>query len=101
MVNINATNWSVLMDRQSCVRKGTYQVGLSDVLREPMNAGRVFNLTTTALSDLIADLNKNYPDLRIHFVRTAGLDQLTLPKCEPTDILARYYSERVSRYRNS
>jgi hypothetical protein len=91
----------VLMDRQSCVRKGTYQVGLSDVLREPMNAGRVFNLTTTALSDLIADLNKNYPDLRIHFVRTAGLDQLTLPKCEPTDILARYYSERVSRYRNS
>src|SRR6266700_8008034 len=65
----------VLLDRQSNVRKGTSQVGLSDVLLEPMNAGRIFSLTTTALSDLLAELNKDYPDLSVLFVRTAGLDQ--------------------------
>lgn len=89
----------VLVDRQSLVRKGTSQVGLSDVLREPMNAGRIFSLTTIAMSDLLANLNKDYPDLRVRFVRTAGLDQLTLPPCESIDVLIRYYSERVSRYR--
>ncbi len=89
----------VLVDRQSHVRKGTSQVGLSDVLREPMNAGRIFSLTTTALSDLLAELSKDYPELRVRFVRTAGLDQLTLPSCETNDILTRYYSERISKYR--
>ncbi len=88
----------VLVDRQLKVRNGASQVGLSDILREPMNAGRIFNLTTTVLSDLLAQLNKDYPDGRIHFVRTAGLDLLTLPICEPIDILTRYYGERVSRY---
>ncbi len=84
----------VLIDRQIQIHKGAFQVGLGQVLREPMNAGRIFNLTTTALSDLLAELNKHYPDWRIHFVRTAGLDQLTLPKCEPIDILTRYYNEQ-------
>lgn len=87
----------VLVDRQRKVRNGASQVGLSDILREPMNAGRIFNLTTTVLSDLLAQLNKDYPDWRIHFVRTAGLDLLTLPIYEPIDILTRYYGERVSR----
>ena len=87
----------VLADRQLKVRNGASQVGLSDVLRESLNAGRVFGLTTTVLSDLLARLNKDYQDLRIHFVRTAGLDMLTLPVLEPINILTRYYSERVSR----
>lgn len=86
----------VLVDRQIQLRRGVSQVGLGQVLREPMNAGRTFNLTTAALSDLLAELNKRYPEWRIHFVRTAGLDQLTLPKCEPIDILARYYNEQNS-----
>lgn len=90
----------ILIDRQEKVRNGTSQVGLSDVLREPMNAGRIFNMTTTTLSDLLAELNKGYPDLRIQFVRTAGLDQLTLPTCRAIDILNRYYSERFFRYRD-
>lgn len=89
----------VLVNRQSSARKGTLQVGLIDVLREPMNAGRVFSLTTTALSDLLTELNKNYPDLQVHFVRTAGLDQITLPECDAIDVLNRYYTERVSRYK--
>lgn len=88
----------VLADRQQKVRSTIPQVGLSDVLREPMNAGRVFSLTTTVLSDLLAELNKNYQDLRIQFVRTAGLDLLTLPTSQPHTILTRYYTERVSRY---
>jgi hypothetical protein len=89
----------VLLDRQSQVRKGTSQVGLGDVLREPMNAGRIFSLTTTALSDLLAELNKDFPELCVRFVRTAGLDQLTLPSYDAIDILTRYYSKRVSNYR--
>jgi hypothetical protein len=88
----------VLVDRQIQMRKGTAQVGLSDVLREPMNAGRIFSLTTAVLSDLVAELNKDYPDWYIHFVRTAGLDQLTLPTCQPNEVLTRYYTERISRY---
>ncbi len=88
----------VLLDRQTHMRNGVPQVGLSDVLREPMNVGRIFSLTTTALSDLLAELNKDFPDLRIHFVRTAGLDQLTLPMCKSIDILTRYYTQRVSMY---
>ncbi len=88
----------VLVDRQSYVRNGSSQVGLSDALREPMNAGRIFSLTTATLSDLLAELNKNYSDLSVRFVRTAGLDQLTLPICELNDILTRYYTERVDKY---
>lgn len=89
----------VLVDRQLKVRNGASQVGLSDVLRESLNAGRVFGLTTTVLSDLLAHLNKDYQDWRIHFVRTAGLDMLTLPVLEPIDdILTRYYSKRASRH---
>jgi len=87
----------VLVDRQLKVRNGASQVGLSDVLREPLNAGRVFSLTTTVLSDLLARLNKDYQDWRIHFVRTAGLDMLTLPLLKPIDIVTRYYSERAFR----
>ena len=83
----------ILLDRQQQVRNGALQVGLSDVLREPMNAGRIFGLTTTALSDLFAQLNKDYRDWRVHFVRTAGLDLLTLPTSDPIHILTQYYSE--------
>jgi hypothetical protein len=90
----------VLVDRQRQARNGILQVGLSEILREPMNAGHVFNLTTSGLSDLLAELNKDYPDLRVHFVRTAGLDQLTLPEYEPQEILKYYYTERVTRHRN-
>lgn len=89
----------VLLDRQSHARKGTFQVSLSDVLREPMNAGRIFSLTTTLISDLLAELNKDYPEMGVRFVRTAGLDQLTLPSIGAIDILTRYYNERISRYR--
>jgi hypothetical protein len=83
----------VLVDRQRQERPSLSEVRLSQVLQEPMNAGRVFNLTTAVLTDLIAALNKEYPDLAVRFVRTAGLDQLTLPEVDCTEILARYYAD--------
>ena len=86
----------VIIDRQLQARPGIYQVRLSQVLREPMNAGRVFNMTTTVLSDLLSELNKQYPELNVQFIRTAGLDQLTLPQIEPLEILNRFYNEQIS-----
>lgn len=85
----------VLTDQQA--RKENpreYQVKLSQVLREPMNAGRVFNLTTAALTDLLAELNKQHADWGVRFDRTAGLDQITLRPIEPLEILGRYYTEK-------
>lgn len=83
----------VLIDQQQRKRPDTLQVSLSQVLREPMNAGRIFNLNTAILADLLATLNKQYPDLSVRFVRTAGLDELDLPAIEPNRILARYANE--------
>ena len=80
----------VLVDRQEKSRTSR-QVGLNQVLREPCNAGRVFNLTTTMLVELLAEIKRVEPRWQVQFVRTAGLDQLTLPACNTDDILARYY----------
>jgi hypothetical protein len=86
----------VLVDQQQKKRPGTFQVGLTQVLREPMNAGRVFNLTTAVLSDLLAALNKQHPDWQVRFERAAGLDQLTLPGVEGDEVLTRYAVERIA-----
>lgn len=86
----------VLIDRQLKMQRETAQISLGQVLREPMNVGRVFNLTTSVLADMLAKLNSTYPDWSIRFVRTAGLDQLSLPACDPSEILMRYYAERVN-----
>lgn len=80
----------VLLDRQA--HSEITQVSLGQVLREPMNAGRVLNLTTVVLTDLLAELNRDYPDLQVQFVRTAGLDQLSLPEVAPHDVLTHYYT---------
>ena len=61
-----------------------------------MNAGRVFNLTTAALSNLLTELNKQHPDWSVQFIRTSGLDQLTLPQVKPLEILQRYYTEQAT-----
>ncbi len=85
----------VLIDQQQQKRPDTLQVSLSQVLREPMNAGRVFGLSTATLADLLANLNKQYPDWSVRFVRTAGLDELDLPAVTPDQVLARYANERT------
>jgi hypothetical protein len=85
----------VLVDRQNQQRPSTQEVRLSQALQEPMNVGRIFNLTTAVLTDLIAALNKEHSDWSVRFVRTAGLDQLTLPQVERSEILTRYYKEKT------
>lgn len=82
----------VLLDRQEANRPMTAEVTLNQVLQEPMNVGRVFNLTTATLTDLIGNLNKQHLDWPVRFVRTAGLDQLTLPRIKKRDVLERYYN---------
>jgi len=67
------------------------QVGLAQVLREPANAGRVFNLDTAGLSDGLTRLNDEHPDLAVRLTRTAGLDELTLPAATAEEVLIRYY----------
>lgn len=84
----------VLLDQQCQKHPGTSQIGLNQVLREPKNVGRVFNLTTASLADLLATLNKQYPDWPVRFERTAGLDQLTLPNIQPSETLERYVERR-------
>lgn len=84
----------VMVDRQrENPSRNNQQVRLSTLLQEENNVGRVFNLTTGLLTDLIASLNNMYPDWQIVFTRTAGLDQLTLPNVTLQDILQRYYQD--------
>jgi hypothetical protein len=87
----------VLVDWQRRHSPNVRQVGLSQVMREPSNAGRVFGLTTTVLTDLITDLNSSYSEMRVALERTAGLDQLTLPDITPEKILIRYYEHRLAQ----
>lgn len=86
----------VMVDRQIKEREGSSEVRLSQLLQEPRNVGRVFNLTTAVLTDLIAVLNRNYPDMVVRLVRTAGLDQLTLPLITPEEVLKEYYEETTA-----
>jgi hypothetical protein len=87
----------VLVDQQRLLRPGVRQLGLTQALRDPMNAGRVFGLTTTALTDLLTAAGNAFPDWRVRLDRTGGLDQMTLPDLEPDLILNRYYATRFSR----
>jgi hypothetical protein len=81
----------VLADQQRLQRPSARQLGLTQALRDPMNVGRVFGLTTTALTDLLAAAGNAFPEWRVHLERTGGLDQMTLPDSEPDAILNRYY----------
>ena len=86
----------VLLDQQKRQYADTQnrQIGLHQVLRNPVNVGRTFNLSTAGLTALLDALNKQYPYLRVDFTRTAGLDQLTLPNYTPQEILALYAEEQ-------
>ncbi|MCB0180778.1 MAG: DUF4007 family protein [Anaerolineae bacterium] len=91
----------VMVDQQLKSRAKSFQVTLNQVLREPMNVGRVFNLDTGSMADLLATLNKKYPDLSVKFERTAGLDQLTLPNIRPEELLERYVQEHIITFRQA
>ena len=81
----------VLLRWQEDKKPDSRQVGLAQVLREPANAGRVFNLSTAGLSDGLTRLSNEYPDLTVRLTRTAGMDELTLPVATAEEVLIRYY----------
>ncbi len=73
------------------------QMGLTQVLREPMSVGRVFNLGTASLLAVLDRLAVRYPRWAVRLTRTAGLDRLTLPDVQPLQVLEQYYRERGKR----
>jgi len=81
----------VLLRWQEDRKPDSRQVGLAQVLREPANAGRVFNLSTASLSDGLTRLSDEYPDLTVRLTRTAGMDELTLPVATAEEVLICYY----------
>lgn len=77
---------------QEAHRSGERQVGLADVLRRPGNAGRVFALSATALSDVLVRLEEHRRDLAVRVTRTAGLDTLHLPDASADEVLTDYFA---------
>lgn len=84
----------VLLQRHASETQSERQIGLVQVLHEPMSAGRVFNLGTTSLLAILDRLAVDYPELAVRFIRTAGLDRLTLPDISPEKVIERYYREQ-------
>ena len=85
----------VLLQRRPGEPRTERQIGLTQVLREPMSVGRVFNLGAAGLIEILNRLEIRYPEYAVRLIRTAGLDQLTLPETEPMAVLERYYKERL------
>lgn len=65
------------------------EISLSDIQNKPCNVGRIFNLDTITLMDILTDLeNKDY----IHIIRTAGLDVVQLKTdMNFEDCIKKYY----------
>lgn len=84
----------VLLDAQRCERPNAHQVALQTALREPRNAGRIFNIKPTDFEDVLSLLADRYPDWRVQLTRTGGLDQLTLPNISARSVMQFYYEEQ-------
>ncbi len=89
----------VLLQRRPGEPRPERQVGLAQVLREPMSVGRVFNLGAAGLLEVLDRLAMRYPQLAVRLTRTAGLDRLTLPDAHPLWVLEQYYQRRRERVR--
>lgn len=81
---------------QEVHRPGERNIGLADVLRQTGNAGRIFALSATALSDVLVRLEERRPHLAVRMTRTAGLDILRLPDASPVDVLMDYFASLPS-----
>lgn len=85
----------VLIKSQEQERPQARQVSLQVALREPCNAGRTFNIRPTDFEDLLSRLADQYPEWRIQFTRTGGLDHLTLPNIVSDEVMRVYYQEQI------
>lgn len=83
----------VLLDRKEKSGRDYNELRLRDALYEPMNVGRVFNITTAGLIEMISLLKRDY-GYDIEFVGTAQLNQITLPTdVNALTVLKQYYTE--------
>jgi hypothetical protein len=68
------------------------QLSLSDIMRQPGGPGRTFNITTSAFEELIMAVADLVPEYSVTITRTAGLNQVNLPRrITPQDALNSYY----------
>jgi len=86
----------ILWNRQEIERPEASQVSLSVALREPMNAGRTFNIGMRAFEDLAVRLEDTNPHWAVRLTRTGGLDQLTLPRVSSREILEEFYEQQTA-----
>jgi hypothetical protein len=86
----------ILVRQQELERPNAQQVSLTDVLREPKNVGRVLNIGTQTLEEILLRLEEAYPQWRIPLTRTGGLDQLTLPAISAEVVLSTFYQQSSS-----
>lgn len=89
----------VLLDRQEKSVRESNELLLRDALYEPMNVGRVFNITTAGLIEMISLLRRDFA-FDIEFVGTAQLNQIKLPQnVTALDVLRGYYeTEREDNF---
>lgn len=80
----------VVLRWQAQNREGARQVSLNNILREPMNAGRIFNIGFSDIEALLGRLFNDY-GWRITVTRTGRLDQVNLPDIEADDVLRDLY----------
>jgi hypothetical protein len=78
----------VMLRWQEASGRGGRQMGVADVLRQPANAGRTFNIGAGALSDILVRLEERHPTLAVRVDRSAGLDVLRLPDASADEVLA-------------
>lgn len=84
----------ILLDRQEKERPGAHQVNVDQALREPGNVGRVLNIGTRDLEEILVHMEDQLPaDYQIRLTRTGGLDQLTLPDITAENVLGLHYTE--------
>jgi len=82
----------VLLDFRETNAAQADQLSLSDVMRQPGGPGRTFNITTSAFEELIMAVADIVPEYSVTITRTAGLNQVNLPRrITPQDALNSYY----------
>ncbi|UMZ74365.1 DUF4007 family protein [Natranaerofaba carboxydovora] len=59
--------------------KNSGEVTLDELLRSPKTVGLIFNLDFTSLTDILFQLDNEYPELGFKVDRTAGLDIVKVP----------------------
>ncbi len=87
----------VLLQKSPGVPRQASQINLLQALNEPMSVGRVFNLNTSGLIELLGRLKNHYPEHGVDFARTGGLDLIKLARTDttPEAVLSRYYEARL------